>query len=99
MLHGRGHELSRIDAAIDAAASGASATLVLEGEPGIGKSSLLAEARGRAAERELGVVRAHGVESESNLAFGGLSELLAPIAELRDRLPAAQRAALETALA
>lgn len=67
------------------------------GEPGIGKSTLLAEARRRA--EGLRVLSAHGVESEHELAFGGLIELLAPLADLLPRLPAPQRNALATALA
>ena len=40
-----------------------------------------------------------GVEAEADLPFAGLTSLLAPLLELRERLPAAQRQALEGALA
>jgi DNA-binding CsgD family transcriptional regulator len=43
------------------------------------------------------VVRAVGVESEMELAFAGLHQLLAPVLDRLDRLPGPQRDALRTA--
>ena len=45
---GREHELERIDAALDALDGGSAGCVAIEGEPGIGKSRLLAELRERA---------------------------------------------------
>ena len=69
--------------------------LVVRGEPGVGKSALLEYLAGRAAGCR--VVRAAGVESEMELAFAGLHQLLAPALDRIDRLPEPQREALRTA--
>ena len=59
--------------------------LVVRGEPGVGKSTLLEHAVADAGERQ--VLRATGVESESELAYAGLHALLHPVLGLLDRLP------------
>ena len=56
MLIGRGHELARIEQLLAAARLGTSQTLVLAGEPGIGKTALLEHA----VERARGHARAAG---------------------------------------
>lgn len=97
MLVGRRSECERIDALLAGARHGTSAVLVLRGDAGIGKSALLEYARTRA--RGMTQLRASGVESETDLAFAGLTELLGPVlAELRS-LPSPQRDALQSALA
>jgi hypothetical protein len=73
---------------------GRGGALVVRGEPGIGKSALLAAVRARAADDGLGVLSAVGVQSEARLPFAGLHQLLQPILPGADRLPAPQRAAL-----
>src|SRR3954471_12256696 len=96
MLLGRARECRRIETLVARIADGASGVLVLRGEPGIGKTALLehaAEAAGSAT-----VLRVRGVESEVEVAFAGLHELLRPVLSELDRLPAPQRAALEAAL-
>jgi DNA-binding CsgD family transcriptional regulator len=72
-LHGRSEELAAIDAAI---AGGG--LLVLEGDPGVGKTSLLAEARRLAAASGLAVFSAAGIESEEGFPFGLVRRLLLP---------------------
>lgn len=63
--------------------------LVLRGETGIGKSSLLSHAAVVAERAGHTVVRAAGVEAESELAYAGLHQLLHPlladVEELDDR--------------
>ena len=98
MLHGRDEELTRIRSVVDAARSGGSGALVLVGEPGIGKTSLLEAARAHAGD-DMTVLRSRGYESEQDLPFAGLYALLAPVLELRDRIPPVQARALGTALA
>src|SRR5687767_10840270 len=98
MLHGREEELTRIRAVVDAAREGGSGALVLVGEPGIGKTSLLDAARSHAGD-EMTVLSTQGYESERDLPFAGLYALLAPQLDKRDRIPAVQGRALGTALA
>ena len=97
MLLGRDQERHEIDQALAPARARASATLVLVGETGIGKTALL----GYAAERAAGmrVLRARGIESEAQIPFGSLFELLRPALARLDQIPAPQAAALQGALA
>ena len=97
MLLGRDRERHEIDQALARARAGASATLALVGEPGIGKTVLL----GYAAERAVGmqVLRARAIESEAQIPFGSLFELLRPALATLDQIPEPQAAALRGALA
>jgi DNA-binding CsgD family transcriptional regulator len=74
------------------------AALVLRGDPGIGKSRLLAEAIALAEEREMNVLATRGVQSEARLAFGGLQQLLRPVRSQAAGLTAAHQAVLDAAL-
>jgi DNA-binding CsgD family transcriptional regulator len=96
VLIGREAELARVERALETARAGGSDVLVLRGQPGIGKTALL----GAAIERAGGmtVLRTRGLEGEAELPFAGLAELCEPVLALRDRLPAAQAAALAGAL-
>jgi len=97
MLLGRADEQREIVQALARARSGTSAVLALAGEPGIGKTALL----GYAAEQTAGMrlLRARGIESEAQVPFGSLLELIRPALVLLDKIPAPQAAALEAALA
>jgi len=97
MLVGRERELADIERVLERARSGESATLALVGEPGIGKTALLDYAAGRASGMQL--LRARGVESEAQIPFASLLELLRPALGLLDRIPEPQAVALESALA
>jgi hypothetical protein len=95
---GRQTELAAIDEFLDAAQRGPVA-LVLEGEPGIGKTTLFQAATARAAERGATVLTARPTAAEARLAFVGFADLLAPVDEaIVDELPLPQRHALEVAL-
>src|SRR5918912_4431058 len=96
MLYGRDEERALIGALLDAARESRSGALVVRGEPGIGKSALLEDARERAADMH--VLAARGVESESELPFAGLHQLLRPALHLVDGLPVPQAGALCAAL-
>ena len=96
-LIGRVDERAQLDAMLAAARRGDSGSLVIRGEPGVGKSCLLEAVVERAGDFR--VLRALGVESESDLAFSGLLELVRPAIGRVDELPDAQRRALESALA
>ncbi len=94
-LADRRGECGVLDQLVEAVLSGESRVLLVRGEPGVGKSALLDYLAGRAAGCR--VVRAVGVESEMELAFAGLHQLLASMLDRLDRLPGPQREALRTA--
>ena len=93
MLRGRRTESALLDSVVAAVRRGESRTLVLLGEAGVGKTALLQHLIGAASD--VRVLRAAGVESETELAFAGLHQLCAPVLDHIDRLPAPQRNALE----
>jgi DNA-binding CsgD family transcriptional regulator len=95
VLHGREAEQARLAEVVESAIAGRSASLVVSGEAGIGKSALLEDLLGRISGVQ--VLRAHGLESESPLAFAGLHQLLGPLLPLIDRLPPPQSRALRVA--
>ena len=97
MLRGRDAELELLRGVLARAREGESRVLVLRGAPGIGKTALLDAALDLA--KGFRVLRARGVESESELAFAGLQELFAPVVGRLERLPERQRAVLAGALA
>ena len=96
MLVGRDHERRQLQSLLQDARTGTATVIVVTGEPGIGKTALLEEARGAAAGARVLAVRA--VENESRLPYAGLSALLQPVATLLARLPPRRRGALESAL-
>src|SRR4051794_31941052 len=95
MLYGRVAECAAVERLLEEARASHSGVLVVRGEPGLGKSALLQEA----VERAVGftVLRAVGIESESELAFAALHRLLQPVFDLIDRLPDPQAAPLRGA--
>jgi DNA-binding CsgD family transcriptional regulator len=96
MLYGRDDERAVIGQLLDAARKSRSGALVVRGEPGVGKSALLLDARERAGDMH--VLSARGVESESELPFAALHQLLRPALHHVDDLPPPQAAALRGAL-
>jgi DNA-binding CsgD family transcriptional regulator len=96
-LLGRERECAVIDRMLENAKSGISSALVVRGEAGIGKSALLEYATQQAAP-EMEILRANGVEDESDLAFAGLHELLRPVLAHLGELPETQSQALAGAL-
>ncbi|MFI5733628.1 AAA family ATPase [Kribbella sp. NPDC051587] len=72
----RPDELGRIAAALDAAGRGDGKVVVIEGEAGIGKSRLVAEARAMAKERGFVRMQATGDEVESAMAWGVVRQLI-----------------------
>jgi DNA-binding CsgD family transcriptional regulator len=76
----------------------ASQVLVVTGEPGVGKTVLLADAASRARSAGMLVLQVIGRESESRLAFAGLHQLLRPVLPAAALLPDRQERALLGAL-
>jgi DNA-binding CsgD family transcriptional regulator len=95
-LLGRLEEQSVLASLLDDVATRGQA-LVLRGEPGIGKSRLLAQCERTARERGMGVLTTTGVQSEAQLPFAGLHQLLRPVRDRASELRDVQRAALDAA--
>jgi predicted ATPase len=72
-------ELGRIEAAIDAARSGASRILVIEGPAGIGKTRLLLSASRAAVATGVRVLSARASELERDYPFGITRQWLEPV--------------------
>lgn len=98
MIVGRQKELARLEAFLrdDEAHS---AAVVLEGEAGIGKTTVLAAGLEAATKAGTPFLSARPAEPDFELAFSTLTDLLRPIAgDLADRLPEPQRRAIAVAL-
>ncbi|MGW5360620.1 helix-turn-helix transcriptional regulator [Actinopolymorpha pittospori] len=94
-LRGRQSECETLDQFVASVQAGHSSVLVLRGEAGIGKTALLEYLRGSASGCRM--ARVAGVESEMELAYGGLHQLCAPFLDHLSHLPGPQRDALGTA--
>ena len=97
-LVGREEELSRLRELVVPPYE-ESRVLVILGDPGMGKTVLLAEAAREARLAGVRVRAAAGRESEQDLAFAGLHQLLRPVLDRVDALPARQASALRGAFA
>jgi DNA-binding CsgD family transcriptional regulator len=95
---GRGEELGSIYVFLDQTADGPAA-LVLEGEAGVGKSTLWLAGVEAARERGLRVLLSRPAEAERGLAYAGLGDLFENVLEtVLPALSAPRRRALEIAL-
>ncbi|MFD3588145.1 AAA family ATPase [Streptomyces sp. NPDC058683] len=93
---GRAAELARLDRLLGAVDGGGPQVLVLTGEPGAGKSTLVDWTAERGRARGLGILRVRGSEGEAGLGLSGVHQLLHPLLP-GDGLPAGQREALDRA--
>ena len=82
-------------AVLDASLEGEKSVILVCGEPGVGKTSLL-DAFVASVSSKMRVFRTQGVESETNLGYAGLHRLLRPLLAEADALPPPQRSALNT---
>jgi DNA-binding CsgD family transcriptional regulator len=95
---GRQQELAASGRLLDRAAEGAAA-LVLDGEAGIGKTTLWLDAMRAADARGFRVLQARPAESEAKLSYSAVADLVgAAFEETESELPPLQRRALEAAL-
>ena len=95
---GRKSEIAKIEGFLDHLPDG-SRTVLLEGEVGIGKTTLIDWGRDAAQGRGLSVLAARPVEAEFPLEFAGLADLLESVpGVLIDTLPAPQRQAVRVAV-
>jgi DNA-binding CsgD family transcriptional regulator len=95
MLYGRREERALIAGLLADAREARAGVLVIRGEPGVGKSTLLQDAAEQAADMYL--LHGTGVDSEVELAFAALYQLLRPVMDRLDRLPTPQAGALRGA--
>ena len=73
--------------------------MVLEGEPGLGKTTSGGRASQVAQRRSLEVLECRPVQAEAQLSFAALADLLVDVPEaVFDELPGPQRRALDVAL-
>lgn len=97
VLVGRARESRQIQAVLSSARLGRSGTLVITGEAGIGKTSLLSYAAEQA--EGMAVMSVTGSEAEQALPFAGLTQLLRLTEHDLAALPPPQADALAVALA
>lgn len=81
----RERELESIERLLDATAGEGGGVLVVEGEAGAGKTSLLAAAAEIAADRGMLVLRARGGEYERDFPYGVVRQLFEPVLQDRER--------------
>ena len=81
---GRGPELDRLGEVLDDLRGGSAACVAVEGEPGIGKTRLLAELRRTAEERGYLVLAGSAAEFERDLPFGVWVDALDAYVESHD---------------
>lgn len=91
-LLGRRDELARIHSLIGRARNGRGGALLVVGDPGIGKTSLLEAAT--TGLHEVTLVRLDGFEAEQTMPFAALHRLIRPLHGQLDTLPDRQRQAL-----
>ncbi|HLX20266.1 MAG TPA: LuxR C-terminal-related transcriptional regulator [Gaiellaceae bacterium] len=94
-LVGRERERAVVERLLASAREGHGSVLVLQGEPGVGKTALLEAAVESASDFR--VLRAAGVEGEMELDYAALQQLCSSVCEFADGLPGPQRDALEVA--
>jgi DNA-binding CsgD family transcriptional regulator len=99
LVIGRNSEISSLDRLLSDAATGGTSAVVLEGETGIGKTTLWEYGVGRATDLGWTVLSARMSQAETRLTYVGLGDLLARTAVAGvAELPVPQRRALEAAL-
>jgi len=96
-LIGRNRELELIREFLKRAGTGGE-TLLVRGEPGVGKSVLLEAATREATAAGTSVLRAAGVQFEAEIAYSALHQALLPLHAEIPRLKTAHRDALDVAL-
>ena len=91
-----GREREALELLVRRARVGEAQALVVLGEAGAGKTTLIEDAV--ASTGDLRIVRIRGEESERDLEYAALHRLCAPMLDQIDRLPAPRRDALTAAL-
>ena len=97
MILGREIEQKKVGSLLDSARRGEGSTLVVIGDPGMGKTTLLSWAMSEA--EGMTTLRSGGRESESDLPFVGLADLVRPLRDRIDTLNPPQARSLRSGLA
>lgn len=95
MIVGRDRERSTLLALVAVARDGIGGSVIVRGAPGIGKTALLDEL---VAATDATTLHACGHEWEADLPYAALGDLLHPVLDHIDRVPAPQARALRNAL-
>lgn len=100
LVIGREREVDALRRFVDRDVPGPGArSALLEGDAGIGKTTLLAEATSVAHEAGMTVLRAQAARAETGFAFGSLRDLLEPVvSDVLPDLPGPQRDAMQVAV-
>ncbi|WP_234711956.1 ATP-binding protein [Mycolicibacterium setense] len=96
MIIGRSAELASVTETLAAISTGGAA-LVVDGEAGIGKSTLLSAAADWAVANGYSRLGCSGLQSQTEVGFAGIHELIHPVLAHTAALPPRQRTALLTA--
>ncbi len=96
VLVGRQAEREALSGLLAKAVEGYSGALVLRGEAGVGKTTLLNDTLTAAAAAGMQTAWLTGVEPETQLGYAGLHRFLLPFADRLGRLPVPQRDALRS---
>ena len=98
-LIGREAEIEQLRRFLDRIAEGTGDALLLSGDPGVGKTSLLGAAAALAADADIRLLRATGSQFEANISYAALHQLLHPcldeVPELSPMLAGALNVALD----
>jgi len=98
VLIGRDGEVRELVERIDAARGAGGGALLVRGAAGVGKSSLLETAKLHAASTGFRILATTGIQSESQLPFAGVHQLLWPVLHEVDRLSASDGNTIRSAL-
>jgi DNA-binding CsgD family transcriptional regulator len=96
VLFGRDSETQVLESVLAATRNGEGGAIVVQGEPGMGKTALLE--RTVALAKDFRVLRTLGNEADMELAYASLQEFFRPEIIEVEQLPSPQRGALEIAL-
>ena len=95
-LIGRAEECAVLDRLVEEVTAGRSRVLVVQGDPGMGKTAMLAYLAGR--RRGIELIQVTGSDSETNLSYAAVQQLTASREAIRAALPEPQRDALNVAI-
>src|SRR5258707_3417496 len=97
-LIGRGPEIQQLRLFVSRLTEGAGEALLLSGDPGVGKTSMLDFADALAADSGIRLLRATGSQFEADISYAALHQLLHPCLSEASQLSPLLAGALNVAL-